>query len=402
MTVGLLATISLGSYLSLATNQSRSVMRSLAWNAALPLAEAGIEEGLAHAEGTSLSSDGWTVSGSTYTKQRTLGDGYYVVTITNSSGPMTITSTGYALWQGSTYVARSVQVTAQGTPPIFQSIGLATTGVTFGGSFTADSYNSANPLYSTATNLASYDPAKDTDQAVVSISPPGVNFGMGGSSKVLGYAAVPPWATVTASGNSSMGSKTYNTKGIQAGHASYTFTNTIPDVVVPSYLPSANAPSAGTVNGAAYNYVLNGNYNAPSLDAGGSSTTIYVQGNSKLYVAGNVTVSQIVFAPGATLDLYIATPSLNFSPVISGALPPQFSVWATPTCTSMTINGGTAFVGFIYGPEVNLNAGGNAAIYGAITAKTFACNGTFDLHYDCSRTNNPTGGSFKILSWAEL
>src|SRR5947209_18630029 len=71
MTAGLV-TAGVAGYLALTTRQNESVMRSLCWNAALPLAEAGVEEALSHLHknNTNCAADGWTLSGTNYTKQR--------------------------------------------------------------------------------------------------------------------------------------------------------------------------------------------------------------------------------------------------------------------------------------------------------------------------------------------
>src|SRR4051794_32992337 len=77
-------TACMGSYLALTSAQNKSVMRSLCWNAALPLAEAGAEEALSHISRNmaNYNADGWTGKGGSYTKApRTLGDGYYSVSI---------------------------------------------------------------------------------------------------------------------------------------------------------------------------------------------------------------------------------------------------------------------------------------------------------------------------------
>ncbi|PWU21915.1 MAG: hypothetical protein C5B50_00555 [Verrucomicrobia bacterium] len=411
MTVGILSVVCLGSYLSMTSGQSRSVMRSLAWNSALPIAEAGMEEALAHCKSTNnLASDGWTNSGSIYSRARTFGGGYYFVAISNyASAALSqaiITSTGYAPWRGGvSYIGRAVQMSVQTAPPLFQTIALAATSVNFGGNLVVDSYDTTTTNYSTLANVGGYDVNKRTANAYVTVPPPGTAFAMGGGANVYGSAAVPPGGTFTYKGNSSIGDAAWvngGNKGLQTGHSFYNFTNTAPDVVVPSYLNSASAPSGGSISGTTYTYVLNGNYNASSLTAaGGGAASIYVQGNSQLCVSGSVNLGNIVFAPGATLNLYISTPTLNFSPTISGATPPQFLVWCTPTCTSMTLNNSETFIGFIYGPELNLNGAGQGAVYGAVTAKTFSCQGGFAFHYDCGRTNSGSG-SFKILSWAEL
>src|SRR5688500_20264502 len=75
LVVVVLIGITLGSYLHLVSNQNQSIVRSQQWNAAIPLAEAGIEEALAHLNKnmTNRSLDGWTTEGTNVVKERTLG-----------------------------------------------------------------------------------------------------------------------------------------------------------------------------------------------------------------------------------------------------------------------------------------------------------------------------------------
>jgi len=61
LTAGVIG-IALGSYLTLTANQHQSVFRSLTWNEAIPVSEAGIEEALTqiHYYGTTNFSANWT------------------------------------------------------------------------------------------------------------------------------------------------------------------------------------------------------------------------------------------------------------------------------------------------------------------------------------------------------
>src|SRR5262245_31483813 len=73
--------ISMASYLSLVRNQNLSVMRSLYWNSALPVAESGVEEAMAHlnANMSNVAQEGWTLTGGRYRLSRTNGDSIYAV-----------------------------------------------------------------------------------------------------------------------------------------------------------------------------------------------------------------------------------------------------------------------------------------------------------------------------------
>src|SRR6266581_4688541 len=104
-------------HLALSFSHTNFAARSEAWNAALPVAEAGVEEAIAHlmASPTNLSADGWTLSANGYTKQRAFGDGYYLATMSSTSNPVTLTSLGCvrAPFQSNLYISRSLQVTVQ-------------------------------------------------------------------------------------------------------------------------------------------------------------------------------------------------------------------------------------------------------------------------------------------------
>ena len=92
-------------YLGLVQNQNSVTVRSQAWNAAIPVLEAGIEDALVHINlhgATNLACDGWTQSGNTYTMQRDLGENFYSVSITNwvsgaSNNAPIIESKGYVV-----------------------------------------------------------------------------------------------------------------------------------------------------------------------------------------------------------------------------------------------------------------------------------------------------------------
>jgi hypothetical protein len=409
VSTGILSVICLGSYLSLASTEHRSVMRSQAWNTAMPLAEAGVEEALSHIvkNARNFAADGWTLQGTnSYAKQRALSTGSYSVSFSGSVGSLlTITSTGRALFQDTNYIGRTVQVLVQSGSSIPRAIGMvARNGITLRGDLGVDSYNSTNSLYSTNGR---YDPARAGDRAMVATP---LGFSLGGNSHVYGSVACGTGGAITAGGNARVGDEAWvdgRNKGIESGHSTNNFDVAIPDVIQP--YTSAAAPASGTVGNASYNYVLSGgNYMAASLTAGGGNTTMIVTAPSVLLVTGDMSLANIVFAPGATLDLYIATPSVTFCPAIQGmtssqaVTPLQFRVWGLPSCTTMDMTGGDAFTGMIYAPEADLRARGHAAFYGSITANTFYCNGTFDFHYDEATASFTVGGtSFRVISWAE-
>src|SRR3989454_7378936 len=98
LTAGVIG-IALGSFLTLISNQNQSVFRSMTWNEAIPVAEAGVEEALTqiHYCGTTNFSANWTwaIDGC-YHKKRSVGtDGAYYDVAVKLVEPPVIISTAY-------------------------------------------------------------------------------------------------------------------------------------------------------------------------------------------------------------------------------------------------------------------------------------------------------------------
>src|SRR5690349_1548113 len=87
----LVGVTSAGLYM-LTQQQNVLLARSQVWNEELPLAEAGVEEAMAHLNSvpTNFASSGWTASGSNVVKSRVLGSngGYYFTGISTSQPPV--------------------------------------------------------------------------------------------------------------------------------------------------------------------------------------------------------------------------------------------------------------------------------------------------------------------------
>jgi len=396
MMIGGILTLALGTYLELTSTQNQSVVRSLCWNSALPLAEAGIEEALSHISKNiyNYANDGWTQNGSNYFKLRQLGESYFTVSIAGAPGSLvTITSTGYSHWRDTNYLSRNLIVTAQ-TIPSMTFPGMIATNLAIGGNFMADSYDSSTNTGSTG---GQYDSAKRGAKAFIATPSPG--FTVSGSSHIYGNVAAGPGGSVSAKGAAIVGDENYYNKGIQPGHVTNNFVASIPDVVPP--YQSANAPDKGKVNGVNFDYVLSGGKYMTSDLKGGSTTTMVVESDSVLYVTGDVNLDQIVFLNGAKLELYAGGDTINMNAAITGAKPTQFKVFGLPTCTSMNMTGGENFVGIIYAPECDLKASGHASLSGAITTHGIKATGSFDFHYDLDAGRAVVLTPVTIISWAE-
>src|SRR5579863_649959 len=94
--LGVLA-ITLLANLTLINTERRIIGRDQAWNSALPMCEAGLEDALAHLNysgTTNLGSDGWVLTNGNYLRTNALSGGYYSVTISTAAPPV-IVSKGF-------------------------------------------------------------------------------------------------------------------------------------------------------------------------------------------------------------------------------------------------------------------------------------------------------------------
>ncbi len=388
--------ITLASYLNLASSQNKSVMYSLTWNSAMPMAEAGVEEALTHltkTSGTNLAVDGWVYHGNHYEKTRTLSEGYYDVNIFGTSN-FTIRSTGSVRRPDSTnYVSRIVEV---GTIRQFRYVGLVTkVSMTLGGNMNADSYDSSDPLHSTN---GFYNPATSKDNGFVATASQATNSSVSGSVLVKGKLATGPGGGFAVGGSSSVGDFSWSSKGVQPGHFTDDLNVNIPDVTVPFSVGYPVIP--GIVDGTNYNYVLvGGNYSASSL-----SGTIVVTAPSALYVTGNIDLSLVRLKPGAKLELYAGGADTK---MVGGSIanevgnPMNLSYFGLPSNTSIKMGGNSVFIGTIYAPNADLTSSGTVDFYGALAVKTARSLSDFNYHYDENLgKNGPTFGML-ITSWNE-
>src|ERR1051326_3318254 len=116
---GVLIGTVLGSYLVLVNNRNQGAMRAMAWNAAIPALEAGIEEALTHLneDRTTPGNNNWipaTFDGQTvYWKTRTLPDGssFSVTNFNVTSNMPSVISAGRILspLSDKEYITRTVR-----------------------------------------------------------------------------------------------------------------------------------------------------------------------------------------------------------------------------------------------------------------------------------------------------
>lgn len=397
--ISIVIALSLGGYLAVAAGQQRSVLRSQKWNAALDLAEAGIEEGLAQANASpnDFSVNSWGVSGNTYGPVvRTLSGGTYGVCMIGSNTP-TIYATGCVTAPlTSTVLTRTVRVTTQVLPLFNVGLGAVANINMNGNGMATDSWNSHN------TNLNTggfYDSSKTSTNGDVASQQGIVNIG---NHTINGNLYLGPTASYSSGTNQILGDldKNYNVN--------------FPDVKLPANLVTATTATvvgsgSKSTNWISANgpYTINNNY--PIVVAPGVTAAIHLTTqnfNNSVTLQGGMTNA-------ATLSVYVDPPVSGGSFTIIGnnaggaasATPLNFLIYGLPNMTSITMSGTSTFIGAIYAPEavLTLNGGGSSNnLMGAAIVRQVTMNGHYDFHYDEALASFGPAKSFTVNSWQEL
>lgn len=439
VTMGLVAFVLLA-YLTLVRNQNVSVARSQAWNAAVPIIEAGIEDALTHLNVhgvTNLACDGWLPAGSLYFKIGRVSDGFYLCTISNwtAGGSNTVPiiesrgfvcvpvlAAGASDWMVAAagvsfpprgYLVRGVRVRTR-PQGLFTKAMTAKGPITFRGSVQTDSFNSQDPAWSNNGLYPKNDRSKTRDNGDVASNDVISNaVSLLGSVKVYGRVSTGPRGTVRFTGNAAAGSRAWidsGNTGIQPGWSRDDMNVNFPDVPVP-FTVGDPLPS-NSYQGTNYFLVLgNGKY----LWQGGmdlkQNRTVMVVGNARLYVTGEFDLGskgQVIIAPGASLELTVGGAiSLTGQGVINqNGNARHCIVYGRPTCTSITLSGNAEFCGVIYAPNarMSLQGGGSSPVdfVGACIVAEADIGGSYNFHYDESLADWGPIKGFVVTSWDEL
>jgi hypothetical protein len=400
--------ITLGSYLILVLNNSRSTARSQAWNACVPVMEAGVEEAMSQIHYTgvaNLSSNNWNLgTDGYYYKTRNVGtDGSYCKVAIQPVDPPVIFSAAYvpAPLSKTNFVVRQVRVgTRKGGGG---GGGLNAKGtITLSGGALFDSYNSAAGAYNPAVH--------GTNAIAISNTNIVGSINMSGGA-IYGLAVTGPGGTVKTSGSAAVGDVNWISTGnigVQPGHWANDANLQFNDVPAPStggwftsFTVFGTTNIAG-VSGATRAYVV------PTISSSGSTKPLLIYGDVTIFCTqtGNNVVSVsgsgfIKLMPGAKLTLYSAgNITISGGGIVNGdTIPSSCSIYGLPTCTAITYSGSSAFQGTVYAPSAAFTFSGGAGAFGAFTAKTILISGSGGVHFDESLG---TGNDYVIASWNEL
>ncbi len=423
LVVSLLLAIVLGttlaSYLYWVRTQNLLVTESQAWNAALNIAEAGIEEGMAQINvnsgnvgaanllnySASIGANGWG-PGPVYSKISSLG---YTVIVSNDSPP-TIYATGTNVVPSIGKPLSRTVVVKTTTNSLFSVAIAALQSVdNKGDKLAVDAYDSADTakfpggLYNSTNAFAGGDVALAS--GIIGI----------GNSDIHGRLFLAPGVGTNIGPNGLVGDMPWNwpaQSGIQSSDWVFNdFNKDFPDVLPPyasGLTPTKNPNPTNAYNLGTGSYYISGDLTLQNNDE------LYISGVANLYVTGNVNAkngSQITIGPGGTLKLFVGTTtgaavSIVFNTVNNAGNAYNLQVFGLPTMTSFTLTGNDSYMGTLYAPQGSLTlSGGGSGILdyqGAIVVASISMNGRFNVHYDknLSRTGIPKG--YTVANWQEL
>lgn len=404
--------IALGLTMLWARDHNYYMKRSQAWNKAIPVLEAGIEEALAHLHDypTNRGINGWKLqTNNVYAKTRWIRDDYFYTTI-DTGEPPKIQSEGHVRvpLKSDQYLVRTVLVTTTNRPLISAVIAVKNGIDMKGSTITIDSFDSTDPNYSDVNHH--YDATKRKDGGNVTSNDGITNAFNVGNADIFGKVATGVGGTVDIGPQGTVGSIPYHTKAnlgtIESGWVTHDANVSFPAV---DKAPTGGlTPSGGTTNGVTYQYILKGGvYDVANLTGGAyvaaDSTLVVAAGKNNFSVGSS---SQIKLAPGVTLTVYNKSSSAQFSDfaVDNPGTAQNFIYWGMPSNQSVGFNGGVQFTGVILAPNADLTLGGSGSFVnfqGAIMSKSLTLNGGMNIHYDESLRSFRYIG-YIVTSWNEL
>lgn len=398
--------ITLGLTMLWARDHNYYMKRSQAWNKAIPVLEAGIEEALAHLHDfpDNRGVNGWKISGSYHYKGRDIGDdAKYYVTISNT--PPVIVSQGSVKvpLKSASWITRTVKVTTIPRPLFPTSLATKNYVDLNGNNVLVDSFDSSTNAYSTGGH---YDVTKRKDGGNVSVNAGINNAFNAGNANIYGKVAVGSGGTVTVGPNGGIGSTAWHNagnNGIESGWVTYDANVSFP--AIDDAPASGLTPLSGTVGGVGYQYILSGGTYDVSQLSGGA----FVAADSILIVRDKFSIDSskaIVLATNATLKVYCYAPDATVTGqgLVNPGTGKNFLYFGMPSNTSMNFNGLVNFIGVVYAPDANIKmgGGGNAINFqGAVMGKSLTLGGGFNMHYDESLKNFRKAG-YIVVTWNEI
>lgn len=435
--------ISLVSYINVGRSALKTSNRSLYNNAAMNLAENGLEEAmysinkLVNDSTYSFTGDGWTAVGSNDMKRKWTGTTFdqnatgevrvYIYNYDGAAAP-NIVARALVTVQGDSNkgtVEKWVRVQLRKTSKFANGL-VAKQTINFNGSPQVDSWNS-DPDNNSATAAIPYSAAVKNDAGSVGSISVGVNAVLVDNADIWGYVGTGGSAPqVGATGTiGPFGTPTGTTV---ASHVTTDFSASFDNVTAPSTYSytSAGALSTSTVlpddiSGATL--AADGKYYISCSSIGGSNKVYTVAAGKKVVLKVTDTTGNCIdikggsgglnISSGASLEIYAAGDiNIGGQGAMNGGTttgtmnqPVNLQIYGTKTSgtQNISIKGNGLFSGVLYAPFGSVQLDGSVQTYGSVVANDITLNGTSaQFHYDESLGNFGGNNPFRVTRWDEL
>ncbi|MSU50888.1 MAG: hypothetical protein EXS37_17665 [Opitutus sp.] len=442
--------IYLASYIRLALNSLKLADRSFYQNAALNLAEVGIERALYcynHLDSVTTAASAWTDAGwpspatdnsEKYTfSDFNLGPGVtgqvkvYCSHYNPGTGvvPVIVSKATVTFASGGGTLSKYMEVTLRKRSLFVNGLVARDSMVWNGGNSSADSWNSDHDNDPTTAAVA-YGSTSDPAKANASVgTPSAVDNALSFGGGTIRGRVMDGGGTISKTSGAVLSSTTSGT-GWDTSLVSTDFSASFPAVTVPSppslskNLVSSSAPiSFPSTLPRSGDVAWNGVYyyefgSAWKLSSAGSASNIVTINGPVVFLATahqNVNVidlagnASIAIAASTTANLKVYT---NGNVEASGngitnanAAPAAMQIYGTNTTAGgQTIRfvGNGASSSTVYAPNATFELNGNGSLKGSVVANSIKLVGNAAFHYDEALGNMTTGNPFGIAKWREL
>jgi len=436
MIFSLIIAISLSSYLSLGMSNLRISNRAFYANAAINLAETGLEQAMwsvnKAVDGDANAWTGWTISGSHAWRNFT-GFSFDA----NSTGNVRVYVRNYTLSVAPVIIARSTITPFTGAPiekwirvalekrSLFANGLVAKDTLTFsGGNASVDSYDSRLGGYNASLGGGNFNRYDRGSAGSASVD---VNSFTLSNSDIFGYVSIgtSDYSGLDVGPNGIVGDFGASAGTIDYSRVTTDFTANFEDAVEPATAGTTIAAIGGAfilprgidspaADGTYYydipNISLSGNISNVLTITPGQDVVVRItdSAGTGVSVGGNASISVGV---GATLGIYCDIDvSIGGNGIANSNDPASFQFWSTKVAGSagtqtVSIRGNGQLNAVVYAPnaDVTMNGGGaHGQVSGAVVADNITVTGGSEFHYDEALSDMTDGNPFGISTWNEL
>jgi hypothetical protein len=417
--------IALGSYMKLVASQNLSVQRSQNWNSSIAVAEAGVEEAMAHLNKntTNRTKDSWTLDLTNVVKSRALdADNKYKVFITTLAEPPILFAQGSVhVPKSDKWITRTLKVGTTNDGFFVKAMAAKGTIDLNGNQLTVDSFDSVLPGKNVGGKWALSVRSDKGDIATNSKIIDSLNTG---NADIYGHTATGPGGSATNLPNGSIGDLAWHSAGktgVEPGFFKDDMNVQFPDVQPPFTWGTKATPAAGIyplLGGIGYDILMVGSpgvvtdFNLDNINLSSSKKILVTGGPVRLYVKNDVSMtgsSQLIVDTTASLQMFVggANAEIGGKGVLNNGSAVNFAYWGLNSNTSVKYTGNASFNGSFYAPYADLVMGGGGSgtpidFTGSSISKTVKMNGKFNFHYDEALGRLGPRRGYTVISWNEI